>query len=99
MPVLKFTNDEIGTLLHALRTKAGEWLSYKTFHGSAQNINSVSTILKNTQALEAGIQAVYDNMTDEDDRSRSTRRLPRLRPSAAQPDHRRNRRGGACRQR
>ena len=41
MPVLKFTNDEIGTLLHALRTEAGEWLRYKTFHGSAQNINSV----------------------------------------------------------
>ena len=67
MPVLEFTNDEIGTLLHALRTEAGEWLRYKTFHGSAQNINSVSTILKNTQALEARVQDVYDNMTDEDD--------------------------------
>ncbi|UFS81538.1 MULTISPECIES: hypothetical protein [Rhizobium] len=56
MPVLKFTNDEIGTLLHALRTEAGEWLRYKTFQGSAQNINSVSRILKNTQALEARVQ-------------------------------------------
>lgn len=67
MPVLKFTNDEIGTLLHALRTEAGEWLSYRTLHGSAQNINSVSRILKNTQALEARVQEVYDNMTDEED--------------------------------
>lgn len=67
MPVLKFTNDEICTLLHALRTETGEWLRYKTLHGSAQNINSVSTILKNTHALEARVQEVYDNMTDEDD--------------------------------
>jgi len=67
MPTMKFTNDEIGTLLHALRTEVGEWLSYKTLHGSSQNINSVSTILKNTQALEARVQQVYDNMTDEDD--------------------------------
>lgn len=67
MPVLKFTNDEIGTLLHGLRTEAGEWLRCKTLHGSAQNFNSVSAILKNTQALEARVQAVYDNMADEDD--------------------------------
>ena len=67
MPTMKFTNEEIGTLLQALRTETGEWLRYKTFHGSAQNINSVSTILKNTQALEARVQEVYDNMTDEDD--------------------------------
>jgi len=67
MPVLKFTNDEIGTLLHALRTEAGEWLRYKTFHGSAQNINSVSRILENVNALEGRVQEVYNNMTDEDD--------------------------------
>jgi len=67
MPMLKFTNEEICTLLHALRTEAGEWLCYKTFHGSAQNINSVSTILKNTRALEARVQGAYDMMSDEDD--------------------------------
>lgn len=67
MPTLKFTNDEIGTLLHALRTEAGEWRRYKTFHGSAQNINSVSRILENVNALEDRVQEVYDNMTDEDD--------------------------------
>lgn len=70
MPVLKFTNDEIGTLLHALRTEAGEWLRYKTFHGSAENINSVSRILENVNALEERVQEIYCNMTDEDDDER-----------------------------
>jgi hypothetical protein len=67
MPLLKFTNDEFGTLLHALPTEAGEWLRYKTFHGSAQNINSVSRILESVNALEERVQELYDNMTDEDD--------------------------------
>ncbi|MDH2091479.1 hypothetical protein N5K21_22365 [Rhizobium pusense] len=67
MPVLKFTNDEIGTLLHALPSEAGEWLRCKTLHGSAQNFNSVSRILENVIALEARVQDVCDNITDEDD--------------------------------